>query len=170
MDYELIRSKRKTVSLIVKAEGELVVRAPMKLAKREIDRMVESRVAWIEKSMERQRIRAENRNKPSAEEIAQLKRRAREYLPECTSHFAKIMNLYPTAVKITSAKTRFGSCSGKNSICFSWRLMQYPLEAVDYVVVHELAHIAEKNHGAQFYALVASVFPDWKARKKLLKN
>ena len=80
------------------------------------------------------------------------------------------MGLRPAGVTITGAEKRFGSCSAKNRICFSWRLMQYPEEAVDYVVVHELAHILHKNHGKAFYACVEEVLPDWRARRALLKT
>ncbi|MBR7150378.1 MAG: M48 family metallopeptidase, partial [Oscillospiraceae bacterium] len=66
--------------------------------------------------------------------------------------------------------TRFGSCSGKNALSFSWRLMQYPMEAVDYVVVHELAHIREHNHSSAFYAIVERYLPDWRERAALLKK
>ena len=79
------------------------------------------------------------------------------------------MGLEPTGIKITSAQKRFGSCNGKNSICYSWRLMLYPPEAIDYVVVHELAHIVHKNHGAKFYKLVAKYLPDYKERVKMLR-
>ena len=79
------------------------------------------------------------------------------------------MELKPAGIKITSAQKRFGSCSGKNSICYSWRLMLYPPEAIDYVVVHELAHIVHKNHSAKFYALVAKYLPDYKERENLLR-
>lgn len=91
-------------------------------------------------------------------------------LPRRVEYYSEKMGLYPTSVKITSAATRFGSCSGKNSICFSYRLMLYPPEAVDYVVVHELAHIKEKNHSARFYALVERYMPDYREREKLLKK
>ena len=94
---------------------------------------------------------------------------AAEYLPKRTAEWAKVMNLYPTSVKITGAKTRFGSCSAGNGICYSWRLMAYPPQAVDYVIVHELAHIAQKNHSPRFYALVERYLPDRKEREKLLK-
>ena len=80
------------------------------------------------------------------------------------------MGVCPTGMRITGARTRFGSCSGKNSICFSWRLMAYPQEAVDYVVVHELAHILHKNHGPAFYQCIESVLPDWRQRRALLKG
>ena len=79
------------------------------------------------------------------------------------------MGVKPTGIKITSAKKQIGSCSGKNSICYSWGLMQYAPEAIDYVVVHELAHIIHKNHGKDFYKLIEKYLPDYKKREKLLK-
>ena len=85
-------------------------------------------------------------------------------------HYARLMGVQPAGVRITGARTRFGSCSGSNRICFSWRLMDYPEAAVDYVVVHELAHIVHKNHGPQFWALVARYLPDWRARRALLRD
>ena len=99
-----------------------------------------------------------------------LKLKAKEIIPQKVEHFAKIMNLKPTSVKITSAQKRFGSCSGKNSLCFSYILMQYPEKAIDYVVVHELAHIVHKNHSKDFYKLIATYLPDYKERIKLLKS
>jgi predicted metal-dependent hydrolase len=73
-------------------------------------------------------------------------------------------------VKITAARKRFGSCSGRNGLCFSLYLMQYPPEAIDYVVVHELAHITHKNHSPAFHSLIARYLPDHKARRAMLKK
>ena len=95
--------------------------------------------------------------------------RAKVELPPRVSHYAKLMGLIPAGITITGAEKRFGSCSAKNRLCFSWHLMRYPEAAIDYVVVHELAHIPHKNHGKAFYALIETVLPDYKARKKLLK-
>ena len=92
------------------------------------------------------------------------------WLPMRVDYWSGIMGLTPTGLKITSARTRFGSCSGKNSLCFSWRLMQYPREAIDYVVVHELAHIRHHDHSPAFYALIERYMPDWRERMKLLKE
>ena len=80
------------------------------------------------------------------------------------------MGVTPTGVKITAARSRFGSCSGKNSLCFSLYLMEYPEEAAEAVVVHELAHIRHHDHSPAFYAEVAKVLPDYKERMKLLKT
>ena len=107
---------------------------------------------------------------PTAEEEARLRTLAREALPRREAHFAALMGVEPAGVRITSARTRFGSCSGRNSLCFSWRLMAYPPEAVDYVVVHELAHITVKNHSPAFYRVVERYLPDWRQRRELLKG
>lgn len=84
--------------------------------------------------------------------------------------FAKQMSVIPIAVKINGAKTRWGSCSGKKSLNFSWRLIMAGDDVIDYVIVHELAHITEMNHSAQFWAIVEKVLPDYKERQKRLKE
>lgn len=168
--YELIRSRRRTLALEVTRDARVVVRAPNRLAKREIDRFVREHEAWLTAHLSRAKERQARHPEPTPEEEARLKERARRELPQKLAFYAARMGLRPTGLRITSARTRFGSCSARNSICFSWRLMQYPEEAVDYVVVHELAHIKEKNHGRAFYALVERYLPDWRERRALLKE
>ena len=92
------------------------------------------------------------------------------YLPQRVEYYGGLMGLMPLGISITGARTRFGSCSSAGRICFFWRLMQYPDEAVDYVVVHELAHLAYMNHSRDFYALIEKYMPDYRRRKKLLKE
>jgi predicted metal-dependent hydrolase len=84
--------------------------------------------------------------------------------------YSKRMSLIPTAVRITSAKTRWGSCSGRNRINFSWYLCMADDDVIDYVVVHELAHIKEHNHSPRFWAIVEDVLPDYKERQGKLKE
>ena len=168
-EYTLIRSARKTLALEVSREGEIIVRAPNRASRGDIERFVAKHEAWLEKALARQRECREEYPEPSAEEKKELIARAKAVLPDKVEKYAAIMGVTPTGVKITNAEKRFGSCSGKNSLCFSWRLMRYPEAAIDYVVVHELAHIRHKNHGKQFYGFVASVLPDYKEREKLLR-
>ena len=78
------------------------------------------------------------------------------------------MGVAPAGFKVTTARKRYGSCGASNRLCFSCFLMNCPEEAVDLVVVHELCHIREKNHGPRFYALLERYLPDWRERKKLL--
>ncbi len=169
MEYTLIRSDRKTLGVEVKRDGTVIVRAPRRLPQREIDRFLSDRMDWIRKAQLRQQNRAEAHPEPTEQEKKAYIRKAKEILPGKVEYWSRRMKLYPTQIRITGAKTRFGSCSSQGHICFSWRLMQYPDEAVDYVVVHELAHLRHMNHSAAFYELVARYLPDWRARKALLK-
>jgi predicted metal-dependent hydrolase len=169
-EYDIIRSNRRTVALQITRECAVLVRAPRRMTNAEIDRFVTAHADWIEKHLGAMRGRMETHPEPTEAERAACAARAGEVLPERVRFYSELMKLVPTGITITGAKTRFGSCSGKNKLCFSWRLMQYPDAAIDYVVVHELAHIRHKNHGKDFYALIASVLPDYKARKKLLRE
>ena len=168
--YELIRSARRTMALEVARDGRVIVRAPMRMSGKQIDEFVSKHAEWIEVHKARQQARREKRPEPTAEEREACIRRAREELPGKVAKYSGIMGLYPTGITVTGARTRFGSCSGKNRICFSWRLMGYPEEAIDYVVVHELAHIRHKDHSRDFYACVEQVLPDWRERRKLLRE
>ncbi|MGN0572155.1 MAG: M48 family metallopeptidase [Candidatus Fimenecus sp.] len=170
MEYTLIYSQRRTLSLRVQPDCTVLVKAPHGFPKAEIEQFVQSHEEWIEKAKQRQQKRAETENTLTEKRIRELRALAEVEIPRRVAFYAEQMGVQPTGVKITSAKTRFGSCSAKNSLCFSWRLMLYPPEAVDYVVVHELAHIKEKNHSHAFYRVVASILPDYKAREKLLKG
>ena len=168
MEYEVIFSKRKTISLLVK-DARLVVRAPYGTPNSRIEKMVSDHMSWINKHIDRQRETIKATPELSSDDIKLLKKRAKEILPLKTEYYAKIMNIKYGRITITSAKTRFGSCTEKGNISYSYRLMQYPEQAIDYVVVHELAHIRELNHSSRFYAIIESVMPDYKVRRKLLK-
>lgn len=170
MDYKRVECRGKTLSLHIDETLQVVVRAPRWVPKAEVDRFVRSHESWIQKATERQRRRNEQEAQLTEKRITELKALAKAELPRRTAYFAKIMGVTPKSVKITSAKKRFGSCSGQNGICYSWRLMLYPKEAVDYVVVHELAHIRQKNHSPAFYREIEKILPNYKARAKLLKD
>ena len=169
MTYEIIRSRRRTVALEVTADGRVLVRAPMAMPGGEIRRFVDSHTAWLEKARDKVAARQAAHPPLTRQETEALRRRAAAILPGKVAHYAAVMGVTPASVKITAARTRFGSCSGKNGLCFSLYLMQYPEEAIDYVVVHELAHIRHHDHSDAFYAEVAKVMPDYKERRKLLK-
>ena len=168
MDYTLIYSDRKTISISVTG-GELRVRAPRKTPKSVIDSFVKKHTEWIEKHLAKEKAREEKFNNITEEEIKNLKRNAKKYFKEKTAYFSDIMGLKYSRITITSAKTRFGSCSSKGNISYSYRLMLYPEAAREYVVVHELSHLVEMNHSKKFYAIVERVLPDYKERRRMLK-
>lgn len=169
MTYELIRSRRRTLALEITPECRVLVRAPVGASRERVEAFVAAHALWIEAHLARQRLRASSQPPPpTAEEVEALKARARAVLPERVAYWSRVTGLTPAGVKITAARKRYGSCSGKNSLCFSCFLMNCPEEAVDLVVVHELCHIREKNHGPRFYALLERFLPDWRRRKALL--
>lgn len=167
MDYELIRSGRRTVSLEVTKECTVRVRAPLRMPKREIDAFVTAHEAWVERQLAKRRAQP-TKAEPTAEEIAELKVRTRQMVEPMVEHYAARMGVRFGSIRVTTARTRYGSCSGINNLCFSCFLGECPPEAVELVVVHELCHIVHKNHGSQFYALLESVLPDWRERKQKL--
>jgi predicted metal-dependent hydrolase len=93
------------------------------------------------------------------------KKEAIERITPLIEHWSKKMNLYPTHVGYRKAKTRWGSCSGKDSISFNYYLLKLPLSSIEYVVVHELAHIQHKNHSSSFWNLVRQHLVDYKVRR-----
>lgn len=169
--YELIRSRRKTLALEITRDCRVVVRAPLRASRSQINAFVASHQDWITKHLETQRRRAQLvPPAPSPEELAALKARARAVLEPRVAYWSSVMGLAPTGMRITAARTRYGSCSGKNSLSFSCFLVNYPPQAIDLVVVHELCHIRVKNHGPDFYALLERYLPDYRARKQLLRS
>lgn len=170
MEYTVIRSRRRTMALEITRDARIVVRAPMWVSQPEIERFVAGHEGWIAAHLDRRQQYQAAHPLPTPEEVAALRAQAKAVLPPKVAYWAAIMGVQPSGMKITSARTRFGSCSGKNSLCFSLYLMQYPEAAIDYVVVHELAHIRHHNHSPAFYAEVEKVMPDYKQRIALLKK
>ena len=89
---------------------------------------------------------------------------AEQYIPQRVKKFQKLFSIEPEGVKIRGQKRRWGSCTGKNLLLFNWRLMMTPPGVLDYVVVHELCHMKEKNHQSEFWRQVAAIMPDYKIK------
>ena len=211
-DYILTRSKRKTIAIYVRG-GEVEVRAPLTLPKRDIDSFVASKEVWITDKLAMSREHQESRNafaldygstiilrgakhiiavrdgafvgfdgdvfcippNLTSEQIKlacveNYRQLAKAHISERVLDYAALMNAAPMEVKVNSAKSRWGSCSSKGNLNFSWRLMMADDNVIDYVVVHELAHLAEMNHSARFWAVVEGVLPDYKERRAQLRD
>ncbi|MBQ9348018.1 MAG: M48 family metallopeptidase [Oscillibacter sp.] len=166
-NVELIRSARKTLAIQITREGRVVVRAPLRCSDQRIREFLAAQQGWIEKHLAKVQANPAP-PPPTREELRALVERAVEILPPKVEYWSGVTGLTPAGITITSARTRYGSCSPKNRLSFSCFLVNYPEEAIDLVVVHELCHIREKNHGPRFYALLSRYLPDHKARKKLL--
>lgn len=172
MDYKLIRSKRKTISLELR-NGEVIVRAPNRMAKRDIELFVDKHADWIE----RHRVKAAQRKaalnavpKLSDEELNALAKQAAEYIPPRVRMYAQRMGLSYGRITLRCQKTRWGSCSAKKNLNFNILLMLTPAEVIDSVIVHELCHLVEMNHSPQFYKLVYAAYPEYDRFNRWLKD
>ena len=208
----IIRSKRKTLAIIVKPDGSLNVRAPLRASEKSIREFVEKNKQWIEKKQAKalatlpptpkqyvtgevflylgsayplEIVREQNEDllldekfkmAESLQRNAALiferwyREKAREVLAERVNFYACQYDIQYKRIGITSARTRWGSCSANGSLNFSWRLIMAPLEAVDYVVVHELVHTIFHNHSQRFWSNVEAIMPNYKEQRKWLKE
>ncbi|USN58448.1 MAG: M48 family metallopeptidase [Candidatus Peribacteria bacterium] len=106
----------------------------------------------------------------SPREVEILKKEAKSYIPLRTEELARIHGKAYHGLRITSAKTRWGSCSSKKNLNFSYRLMRCPKEVIDYVIIHELAHLKHMNHSRSFWLEVGQMMPDYVQQRKWLKK
>lgn len=211
MDYEIIRSGRKTLALTIDKEGRLVVRAPYGMSRNTIEDFICEKYDWVKKNSDAAAGRTEARCErlslppdklpmlgemcavdheqpygfdggkfhlppgvPLAGLIPYLRRlyagAARETLISRTELIAGRMNIKVAGVKISSAKTRWGSCSSGRVINLSWKLITADPKLIDYVIIHELCHTVHMDHSAEFWHTVADMIPDYKQRREELKN
>ena len=161
--YRLVRSGRRTLGLEIR-EGELIVRAPYRATRQEIDRMLREKRSWIDSHLakSRQKIREAAAIRPlNREELYALGQKAVEYIPGRVHYYAGLLGVQPRKITIRNQRTRWGSCSAQGNLNFNVLLMLTPPEVLDSVVVHELCHLKEMNHSERFYREVLSVFPDY---------
>jgi predicted metal-dependent hydrolase len=102
--------------------------------------------------------------------LAWYKCEAKKIFNDRVEFHSQISGLKHNGIRISNARARWGSCTAKNKLNFTWRLIMAPLEVIDYVIVHELAHISEKNHGKHFWNLVTKWFPHHKASRLWLRK
>ena len=169
ISYTLIRSSRKTISIVIKPNGEVEVRCPKRCSKRDVDAFLLSKEDWIRKHLE---TIAQRPQIPalSPEQLRELAKQAAEVLPERVQHFAKSMGVTVGRITIRSQKTRWGSCSAQGNLNFNCLLMLCPEEVRDYVVIHELCHRKHLNHSADFWAEVERYCPNYRIHRKWLKD
>ena len=169
MDYELIRSGRKSLALQMKPDGTLVVRAPRLLSRRRIEAFLRDHEDWIRARREKLAARP-SVEKLSEEELAALKKRARSVFAARAAFFAPLVGVRYGRVSIRSQHSRWGSCSSLGNLNFNCLLLLAPEEVLAYVVVHELCHRLEMNHSPRFWAQVERVLPDYAAARTWLRK
>jgi predicted metal-dependent hydrolase len=212
----VIRTKRKTIALIIQSDGSLLVRAPLRCPQSEIDRLVAEKADWIAAKQalvrqqavqtqplryqagelfpylgqtyplrlyrsEQKRPRLELRGgefwlpdalllNASAAFEAWYRDQARQVITRRVERLAQQHNLQPGRIAINGARTRWGSCGPSGSLNFTWRLVLAPLDVIDYVAAHELAHLKERNHSPRFWAEVERLLPEYRPLRTWLKQ
>lgn len=169
-EINIIRSRRRTISLKVDNDGEVVVCADPRVSMKFIEKFVLEKLSWIQKTRQKIENRKKNAIIINPHLVSQYKKQAHDIIQERLSYYSTITGLKFSKFRITSAKTRFGSCTSKGVLSFSWRLIFYPKEVIDYIVVHELTHLREFNHSRNFWERVELVLPEYKTHKKWLKE
>lgn len=163
--YRIIRSSRKTLAIQVSVSGQVTVRAPHTMPDSTIQRFLSQKESWILKHLSHSASRPAQ---PQAENppLSEFRRSyymesARKIFKRKTAAYARKMGVTYGRITIREQKTRWGSCTSEGNLNFNWRLIFAPEKVLDYVVVHELSHRKEMNHSPAFYAVVASVMPEY---------
>ena len=168
--YELIRAKRRSMSLKVDLDGTITVRAPYRTPVQTADWFVEGHRDWIEVRLKAgERIMAE-RPSYTDQERAEGRKRAAEAIRARCSHYAPLMGVSYGTITIREQKTRWGSCSSRGTLSFNYRLIYGPAGPLDYVVVHELCHLTHMNHSKDFWNMVEHIMPDYRIYKQWLRE
>lgn len=172
MEYTLINSRRKTITLQVTDAG-VIVRAPLRTARREADAFVQKHEDWIRKQlMKREQSKAAEAevHQLTGDELNALYEEARVILPARVHYYAGLLDERYGRVTVRCQRTRWGSCSSKRNLNFNCLLMLTPPEVIDAVVVHEVCHLKEMNHSAVFYAHVLRLCPEYRKWDRWLKD
>ena len=213
IDYSVVYSKRKTVSITVERDRSVVVRAPVGTSDEQIERLVREKGFWIyEKTKHKQKYSPAGAAKEfiAGASIPYLgqhyrldvisrsfdgvlfddkfvisKRSARRasdlfktwYLEQAEKTILPLVRDYGSktgaeynSVRVVDLKYRWGSCTPKNNLNFNWRLIKAPIRVIEYVIVHELAHLLEPNHTDRFWQIVKTQIPDYVRAKLWLKE
>ena len=209
---KIIRSRRRSIALVITPDGHLIVRAPLKAPAALINTFVKEKSGWIKKKIGeiRQRPAATVHEYVEGETFLYLGRSYPLYIVESGNNpiertdrlcvcrtllpdirhrlkcwyvqeaqreiharcmwFSMTTGYTPESIRITDARQRWGSCTSTGGLNFSWRLIQAPLEIVDYVIVHELVHLRQPDHSKKFWAKVKEIMPDYEQRRQWLRE
>lgn len=164
MQYTLIRAHKRTLSLQVNHQGQVIARAPYLMPKFLIDQFVSAKSLWISK-------RLKELKKPQVKLVTHFtEARLRSYVQREVKKYARLMELNPSALRFTSVKTYWGTCSPEGVLSFNLALRYVREEAVSYVVVHELAHLQWRGHGQRFWAMVKKFYPKTTEMRAVLRQ
>ena len=212
-EYRVVRSKRKTISIIVERDRSIVVRAPECATDERIRELVQSKNLWLyEKTNHRAKYPAQPAQKEfvageslmylgrnyrlelTDDDVPGVRFQSRFMIPKCLApdaarllrdwyserarikiipraeRYANSLGVDYGRLAVSEMKYRWASCSPRGNLNFSWRLIKAPMFVVDYVIVHELAHLLEPNHTDSFWTIVSVQLPRYKDAQVWLRE
>ncbi len=169
-DYTLTRKRIKTLRLTVKApHGEVLVSAPRHVPESAIVSFVADRAAWIAKHQER--IASQPQRLAPGPEAEALRKELKSSAPPLVAHWAAVMGVETPDIAVRRMTSRWGTCNTQTRrITLNLELARRDGALLEYVIVHELAHLVERGHNARFYAVMDAHLPDWRARRRVLNG
>ena len=154
-DIECVRSVRaRSIRLVVLRDGTLRLSYPILCSRSRAIAFAESKVEWVERTRERIAQRRAAQPTITANDVERLRREARQYIPTTVARLAQEHGFSYTSLRISSAHTRWGSCSGRNGISISLFVMILPEHLREFIILHELCHTRHHNHSAAFHSLL----------------
>lgn len=173
LECQIIPSNRKSIFIQITLEKKILVRVPNRITIKQLDSLLTEKKDWILKHYnsipEPKELSIREQYQLAALE-KRYRKAAKEYIPGRVAHFHLFTGGSYDKVVIRDQKTRWGSCSSNGTLSFNYRLMLAPPPILDYVVVHELCHLKHMNHSPEFWDAVEQVLPDYKERRKWLKQ
>ena len=169
-EYTLTRKRIKNLRLTVKApHGDVVVSAPRHVPDAAIAAFVKDKAAWIQKH--RDRLANQPRPLETGPEAEAMRAHLKEAVPPLVEYWADRMGLPMPTLAFRRMTTRWGSCNTQTKrITFNLELGRRDPELLEYVVVHELAHLIERGHNARFYEVMDTYLPEWRILRRVLNG
>lgn len=161
LEYEIKYSKIKNIYIQIK-NGKIIIKAPKRVSKKEIEKIVEQKSEWIQKTLEKERKKQKKKELYTKEEFKKI-------IEKNANELIKETGLKPNKITIKQIKYAWGSCSSKKNITLNLELIKYSQQAIRYVILHELCHLKYMNHSKDFWNLVEKYMPDYKQIKKEFK-
>ena len=177
-------NSRKHTYITIQKDGSVLVKTNLFTSTKTIENFIRQKEQWILRKqsaiLDAQRQKEnhfylfgelhekENRTQETIDQL--YRQKAKEIIPPLVMQYSEKMQLYPNRISFRKNKSRWGSCSSKDNLSFNIMLIQTPLPFIEYVVVHELAHIRHKNHSRAFWKLVHKILPNYKQRERSVKE
>jgi len=173
INYELKRSKRaKRMRLSVFSDASVVVTLPYFANENLVEKFIREKSVWLfEKILHFKNIGTKKSllRLGGKRDYLKNKKAARQFIEGRIALYNKIYNFSFNKIAVRRQKTRWGSCSSKKNLNYNYKILFLPLHLADYIIVHELCHLKEFNHGKKFWDLVAVTMPGYLAFRKELK-